>query len=122
MLVPTWMGTNMADGNQQRHSVTEFCYKTVKLSLEELINIKVIKVERLSRMIPNPALLFPFSQSPSLIDACYAGYQNSKHKDFFFRVEESSHIILEESREGKGYITACKLLKLFLQKWLRQLA
>ena len=32
-----------------------------------------------------------------------------------FRVEESSHIILEESREGKGYITACKLLKLSLR-------
>ena len=45
MPVPTWMGTNMADGNQRKHSVIEFCYKTVKLSLEELINIKVIKVK-----------------------------------------------------------------------------
>ena len=37
MLVPTWMGTNMGDGNQQKGSVTEFCYKSVNLSLEELI-------------------------------------------------------------------------------------
>ena len=33
----------MADGNQQKHlSVTEFCYKSVNLLLEERINIKVI--------------------------------------------------------------------------------
>ena len=43
MLVLTWMGTNMAYGNQQRHrSVTEFWYKSVNLFLEELVNIKVI--------------------------------------------------------------------------------
>ena len=36
------MSTNMADGNQQKHLVTEFCYKSVSLLLEELINIKVI--------------------------------------------------------------------------------
>ena len=36
MLVPTWMGTNMAEGNQQKG------YKSVNLFLEELINIKVI--------------------------------------------------------------------------------
>ena len=39
MLVPIRMGTNMAVGNQQKH-VTEFCYKSVNLSLEELKNIK----------------------------------------------------------------------------------
>ena len=43
MLVPIRKGTNMAAGNQQkRASVTEFCYKSVNLSLEELKNIKVI--------------------------------------------------------------------------------
>ena len=42
MLVPTWMGANMPDENQQKTSVTEFWYKCVNLFLEELINIKVI--------------------------------------------------------------------------------
>ena len=37
------MSSNMADRNQQKHlSVTEFCYKSVNLLLEELVNIKVI--------------------------------------------------------------------------------
>ena len=34
------MGTNMAAGNLQKH-VTEFCYKSVNLSLEELKNVKI---------------------------------------------------------------------------------
>ena len=43
MLVPIRMGTNMAAGNQRREtSVTEFCYESVNLSLEELRNIKII--------------------------------------------------------------------------------
>ena len=42
MLVLTWMSSNMADGNQTETSVTEFCYKSVNLFLEKLINIKVI--------------------------------------------------------------------------------
>ena len=43
MLVPIRMGSNMAAGNQQKHlRVTEFCYKSMNLSLEELKNIKVI--------------------------------------------------------------------------------
>ena len=33
------MGTNMAAGNQQKTSVTEFCYKRLKLFLEELKNV-----------------------------------------------------------------------------------
>ena len=37
MLVHTWMSSNMADG-----TVTEFCYKSVNLSFEKLINTKVI--------------------------------------------------------------------------------
>ena len=41
-LVPVQMGTNMAPGNQQKASVTEFYYETVNLSLEELKNIKII--------------------------------------------------------------------------------
>ena len=40
MMVPTWMGTKMADATKT--SVTEFWYKSVNLFLEELINIKVI--------------------------------------------------------------------------------
>ena len=36
MLVPIRMGPNMAARNQQETSVTEFCYKSVNLSLEEL--------------------------------------------------------------------------------------
>ena len=36
------MGTNMAAGNQQKTSVTEFCYKSVNLSLEELKNVTII--------------------------------------------------------------------------------
>ena len=39
MLVPTWMGTNMADEKPTEASLTELCYKSVNLSLEELINI-----------------------------------------------------------------------------------
>ena len=42
MLVPIRMGTNMAARNQQKHPVTEFCYKSVHLSPEELKNIKII--------------------------------------------------------------------------------
>ena len=41
MLEPIGMGTNTAAGNQQKH-VTEVCYKSVILSLEELKNIKII--------------------------------------------------------------------------------
>jgi len=36
MLVPIRMGTNMVTGNRKETSVTEFCYKSVNLSLEEL--------------------------------------------------------------------------------------
>ena len=42
MLVPTWMGTNIADEKKPETSVPEFWYKSVNLFLEELINIKVI--------------------------------------------------------------------------------
>ena len=43
MLVSIWMGTNMADRNQQKQSsVIEFCYKSVNLFFEEHINMKVI--------------------------------------------------------------------------------
>ena len=41
MLVLTGMGTNMADGETTETSLTEFCYKSVNLSLKELINFKV---------------------------------------------------------------------------------
>ena len=36
------MSSNMADGNQLKPSVTDFCHKNVDLLLEEFINIKVI--------------------------------------------------------------------------------
>ena len=42
MLVPTWMSTNMVDGNQQKHLLPSFATKTVNSFFEELINIKVI--------------------------------------------------------------------------------
>ena len=42
MLVPTWMSTNMADGNRQKHLLPSFATKTVNLFFQELINIKVI--------------------------------------------------------------------------------
>ena len=42
MLVLIRMGTNMADGNQQKHLLPSFAKKSVNLLLEELINIKVI--------------------------------------------------------------------------------
>ena len=42
MLVPIRTGTNMADGNQQKNFFTKFCYKSVNLFFEELLNIKVI--------------------------------------------------------------------------------
>ena len=35
-------GHHIATGNQQKPSVTEFCYKSENLSLEELKNIKMI--------------------------------------------------------------------------------
>ena len=43
MLVLTSMSSNMADGNQQT-SVTEFCYKSVNLFFEKLINMKVMVI------------------------------------------------------------------------------
>ena len=42
MLVLTWMSSNMADEKPTETSVSEFCYKSVNLFFEELINIKVI--------------------------------------------------------------------------------
>ena len=42
MLVLIRMGTNMADGNQQKHLLPSFATKNVNLFFEELINIKVI--------------------------------------------------------------------------------
>ena len=42
MLVPIRMGTNMAARKPTETSVTEFCYKSVNLSLEELKDIKII--------------------------------------------------------------------------------
>ena len=35
-------GTNMEAGNQQETSVTELCYKSVNLFLEEFMNIEAI--------------------------------------------------------------------------------
>ena len=43
VLTRTWMSSNMAEGNQQKHlfrSVNEFCDKSVNLFFEKLINIK----------------------------------------------------------------------------------
>ena len=42
MLVLIRMRTNMADGNQQKHLLPSFAYKSVNLLLEKLVNIKVI--------------------------------------------------------------------------------
>ena len=43
MLVPMRISTNMVDRNQQKYLLLiEFCYKSVNLFFEELINIKVI--------------------------------------------------------------------------------
>ena len=42
MLVPTWMGTNMADVKPTKTSVAEFWCKSVNLFLKEILNIKVI--------------------------------------------------------------------------------
>ena len=43
MLVLTWMSSNMADGNQQKHLLPSFATKaSVNLFFEKLINIKVI--------------------------------------------------------------------------------
>ena len=43
MLVPIYMGTNMATGNQQKHlSLAEFSYKSVNLSFEQLKNVTII--------------------------------------------------------------------------------
>ena len=41
-LVPIRLGTNMAAGNQQGTFVTEFCYKSVNLPLEEITSVKLI--------------------------------------------------------------------------------
>ena len=42
MLVLTWMSSNMADEKPTETSAPEFCYKSVNLFFEKLINIKVI--------------------------------------------------------------------------------
>ena len=42
MLVPIRTGTNMADGIQQKNFFTKFCYNSVNLFFEELLNIKVV--------------------------------------------------------------------------------
>jgi len=43
MLVPIRSGTNMHGGRKPTEtSVTEFCYKSVSLSLEKLKNIKIL--------------------------------------------------------------------------------
>ena len=43
MLELIQMSSNMADGIQQKHLfMTKFCYKSVNLLLEKLINSKVI--------------------------------------------------------------------------------
>ena len=42
MLVPIYMGTNMAAGNQQKHLSLSFATKRVNLSLEELKNVTII--------------------------------------------------------------------------------
>ena len=42
MLVLTWMSSNMADGNQQKHLFPSFACKSVNLFFKKLINIKVI--------------------------------------------------------------------------------
>ena len=42
MLVPTYMGTNMAARKPAETSVTEFFYKNVNLSLAELKNVTII--------------------------------------------------------------------------------
>ena len=42
MLVPLYMGTNMAAGNQQKHLSLSFATKRVNLSLEELKNVTII--------------------------------------------------------------------------------
>ena len=42
MLVPTWIGTSSGGRKPTETSVTEFCYKSVNFSLEELINSKVM--------------------------------------------------------------------------------
>ena len=58
MMVPTRVGTKMADATKT--SVTEFWYKSVNLSLEELINIKVILFLMIDRKIPrNTSLFYP---------------------------------------------------------------
>ena len=54
MLVPIQMGTNMADGRKPREtSVSVFCYKSVNLFFEELINIQVILSLILLKLINN---------------------------------------------------------------------
>ena len=42
ILVLTWMSSNMADGNQQKHLLPSFAKKSVNLFFEKLINTKVI--------------------------------------------------------------------------------
>ena len=41
-LVPIWMGTSKAAGNQQKHLSLSFCNKSVTLSFEELKSIKTV--------------------------------------------------------------------------------
>ena len=42
MLVLTWMSSDMADVKPTETSVTDFCYRSVNLLIEKLVNITVI--------------------------------------------------------------------------------
>ena len=51
MLVLIRMSTNMADGNQQKHLLPSFTYRSVNLFFEKLVKIKVKYMNCLDRKI-----------------------------------------------------------------------
>ena len=73
MLVPAWMGTNMAvEKKKTETSVPEFWYKSVNLFLEELINIKVILflIHELLRQHNSPKYVRFLTYMTALLAVC----------------------------------------------------
>ena len=99
------MGTNMAAGKPTQKFVTEFCQKSVNLSLEELKNLKIIlflthELFRQPQIPRNKSQLF----RPSC--KCYSLSQNQEpiHSENLYEYQFSTAVIHHESKILGGLI------------------